>query len=234
MHTLAAAGFSILRGASLRSVPVAPASWSGAFARNGDYGDVAHDAAFNLTSALTIEWWAFPFADATAFPVLLCKGAVNTAYTVLINASDQMQITIKPSGAQVNVADTVAVTRNAWTHWAATLDGTTLRLYRAGTEVASAACGPCSTNTGVLRFGDADSPPTNSYRGLLDEVRLWNVVRTQAQISANRNVNIDPATPGLVGYWKFNGGKGRTAVDSTAGRNATLRNSDQWSPSVPF
>ena len=38
----------------------------------------------------------------------------------------------------------------------------------------------------------------------MDEVRVWNVVRTQAQISANKGIEFCSNPTGLVAYYQFN------------------------------
>lgn len=45
---------------------------------------------------------------------------------------------------------------------------------------------------------------TRPFNGYMSEVRLWNVVRSANQIKENM-LNVDPSTPGLVAYYKFNG-----------------------------
>lgn len=44
-------------------------------------------------------------------------------------------------------------------------------------------------------FGD------EMFTGQMDEIRLWDVVRTTSDIRENMCKKIDPATPGLIGYW---------------------------------
>jgi hypothetical protein len=50
--------------------------------------------------------------------------------------------------------------------------------------------------------------------GNLDDVRIWNVARTAAQISANKNCELQGNESGLVAYYKFN--QGLDAADNTA------------------
>ncbi len=50
------------------------------------------------------------------------------------------------------------------------------------------------------------------------EVRIWNVVRTQDEIYKNM-YDVDPKTPGLCAYWKFNEGTGDIAHDFTDNGN---------------
>ena len=48
----------------------------------------------------------------------------------------------------------------------------------------------------------------------MSEIRFWNRALTAAQIRRNR-FSIDPATPGLVAYWKLDEGTGTTFKDAT-------------------
>ena len=63
--------------------------------------------------------------------------------------------------------------------------------------------------------------------GLMDEVRIWNVARTEAEIQNNMYNSIDPITSGLVAYYPFNQGtaggnnSGVTTLD-----DVTLNNND--------
>ncbi|MGB8190792.1 MAG: LamG-like jellyroll fold domain-containing protein [Chitinophagaceae bacterium] len=85
------------------------------------------------------------------------------------------------------------------------------------------ACIGSSLNAGSIRAG--------SFNGRIDEVRIWNNVRTDAQISANYNVELSSES-GLVGRWGLNEGTGITAANSgTAGSaaNGTLINGSTWS-----
>lgn len=61
--------------------------------------------------------------------------------------------------------------------------------------------------------------------GEICEVRVWNVVRTQEEIYKNM-YSVDPATPGLCAYWKFNEGKGNIAHDSTVNGNDAVSYTD--------
>jgi len=53
------------------------------------------------------------------------------------------------------------------------------------------------------------------FRGLIDEVRVWNVGRTQSEIKATMNTVLSGGEPGLVYYWRFDEGMG-LLVDSLA------------------
>lgn len=57
-----------------------------------------------------------------------------------------------------------------------------------------------------------------SFNGYMDEVRIWNVARTQAEIAGDYQDVIAANTPGLVAYYRFEEGAGMSVGDaSTAG-----------------
>ncbi|MCC7035579.1 MAG: hypothetical protein IT179_22395, partial [Acidobacteria bacterium] len=82
--------------------------------------------------------------------------------------------------------------------------------------------------TYALRLGH-ESSAYRQYNGGLDEVRIWNVVRTAAELQAQRTVELAGTEPGLVAYWRFNEGTGTTVADDAPGTLAgTLLNGTLW------
>ena len=66
-----------------------------------------------------------------------------------------------------------------------TYDGATVRLFVNGVQVSStSASGPIAVSTGVLRLGAAPDG-SDFFRGLIDDVRIYNRALTAAQIQAD-------------------------------------------------
>lgn len=60
--------------------------------------------------------------------------------------------------------------------------------------------------TPPVLIGTYPGPPGQWYGGLMDEVRVWNISRSQSEIqrTMNRTLNMYEAkNPNLVGYWRF-------------------------------
>ncbi|HXI57636.1 MAG TPA: LamG domain-containing protein [Polyangia bacterium] len=110
-----------------------------------------------------------------------------------------------------------------WVHIALTWDGTTMKTYVNGTSrIMSTAAGTLATGSGPLILG---CNPGNSFcfNGMFDEVRVWKVARSEAEIMTNHTKVLVGNEPDLVGYWKFDEAPGAaTAADSvtTAGHTA--------------
>lgn len=83
----------------------------------------------------------------------------------------------------------------------------------------------------LFKIGHSYGEPTDMSRqldGEICEVRIWNVVRTQEEIYTNM-YDVDPKTPGLCAYWKFNEGEGNLAKDYTDnGNDAIAYNNAKW------
>lgn len=103
----------------------------------------------------------------------------------------------------------IVASAGSWTHVAASYNtlNATLNLYTNGALVAS-------TNTFYLappvsgRGGETFVRMGEDFAGRLDEVRIWNVVRTAAQIQANTNRVITSGdTNGLIHYFRFDDGQ---------------------------
>ena len=47
--------------------------------------------------------------------------------------------------------------------------------------------------------------------GKIDEIRIWNIVRTESEIRQNMNRHLNGNEPGLVAYYRMDEGKGRSS-----------------------
>ncbi len=73
--------------------------------------------------------------------------------------------------------------------------------------------------------------------GSLDEVRIWNVARTETEIRENMYLPLSGIEPGIVSYFQFNEGQGTATHDFISGYIGTLHNmteNDWVSSSIPF
>jgi hypothetical protein len=59
----------------------------------------------------------------------------------------------------------------------------------------------------------------------MDEIRLWNDVRSQTEIRENMHITLTPASePNLVAYWKLDESTGTSVIDSKGNNDGTLMN----------
>jgi hypothetical protein len=79
-----------------------------------------------------------------------------------------------------------------------------------------------NTSPGYVLLGASQNFGNEGWDGVMDEVRLWNVLRTPAEIKANMNVVVKPDTPGLVAYYRFNEGTGMDVADASGNADHKL------------
>lgn len=140
------------------------------------------------------------------------------------------------------------MSNNTWYHLAVTYNSATntLTLFQDGVQVAQGPASGPYNETGVFIGGFNPNPdPNSAYEGRLDEVRIWNIVRTPAEIAATRLCALTGDEPGLVAHYDFEQGipDGNNATETTLfdrvdrciPRNGTLHNfalnggSSNWS-----
>jgi hypothetical protein len=69
----------------------------------------------------------------------------------------------------------------------------------------------------VLAAEKHDAGPSfPSFAGYMDELRIWNVARSAAELAATYNQVLPASTPGLVGSYRFEEGSGTAIGDSSS------------------
>jgi VCBS repeat-containing protein len=197
-----------------------------------DYVTAGSSASLQMTNTMTMEAWINPDVSAN----------VNQ---MIINREGEYELAIFPDGhLQWGFANTTpgwawhdtgyVVNPGQWTHVAVTYDNGTVTTYANGVAVdvfaGSGSIGDSHAALDELRIGGRQNSPAGKYfDGRIDDVRIWNVARTQVEVSSAMNVELTGAESGLAGYWNFNENSGVTAADSTAnGNDGTLVNGPAW------
>ncbi len=126
---------------------------------------------------------------------------------------------------------------NTWTHFAVKLQNGTVTLIRDGVVVASK-----SGYNGNVEWGGFNDPlmylgsfsseaggGTNYFDGKMDEVRFWNIARSDNEIKAYRNVSLTGDEEGLIGYWRLDEDSGTSVIDSSEnGNHGNLSGGANW------
>jgi len=134
----------------------------------------------------------------------------------------------------ITLISSTSVNTGSWIHVAATWKQSTgaMVLYINGNQEGSTTGGTNLRSAPArITFGELQTN-IQRYNGSIDEVRIWNIVRTPAQIQANMNKELDPvAETNLVAYYSFDQGIAAgtntgltTLTDQKNTNNGTLSN----------
>jgi hypothetical protein len=132
----------------------------------------------------------------------------------------------------VSISTGITATDGLWHHIAVTWrasDGE-VKLYKDGFAAftGTLTTAPLSVGGSLVLGQDQDSigggfDSAQAFQGLLDEVQIWSVARTEAEIQTDMFWAPKGDEPGLIAYWSFNDNSQSVASDqSTNGNDAVL------------
>ncbi len=147
---------------------------TGAFMNMGD--NIEHEN-------ISIQAWVYTNASGVPTSVVVSKSGAAEGYFIQIinNAGWVLRVCIY-TGSTVCAQDTAVFTKNTFHHIVATYNGTVIRLWKDGVNVANA------SQTGPILYGSVDlnigRNPVGSdpFMGTIDEVAFWNQSLSQSQI----------------------------------------------------
>lgn len=189
---------------------------------------IANNDAFDLEK-LSLEFWFKLSSDGNDYQTLVSK---NLDDFEIIAGKQERGIRFSPTtGVYIDSPGNV-FTLNTWTHFTVVYDPSQslAKFYFNGIEVATTSSGDLSTalgsSTSGFVFGNR-SQSSVPFKGELDEIRLWNTIRTPSQIQQDMNKPTSSGyAPGLVAYWQFNEGTGTNTAEATSNLSGILNNFD--------
>ena len=185
-----------------------------------DYAEIPSNLRnMGLTTAFSVMIWV---NSSGGFQMLLEDGTqFNTSgfYLGVNPAASRIFARLNTTGGSVfNDNIPVPAFTGQWSHLAFTYDGTRLRVYFNGAPVYQPGIsGTINNGNRNLRIGFPSGE--QFYGGSVDELQIWDVSLTQAEVVAKMSGGLDASEPGLVGYWRLDEGSGQTISDSVGGRD---------------
>ncbi len=181
------------------------ATWStsgkfgGALSFDGtnDLVTVPPSSELDFTSGATLEAWVHPAQALNGWATIIHHG-VDDYFLHASNDSAAMHPAygISASGGVFWISAPASIPVGAWTHLAATYDGTSLRLYMNGVQVGNGtASGGIAATSNAVRIG-GNVPYGEYFSGLIDEVRLYDRPLTPAEIVVDRDAPVTAASVG--------------------------------------
>jgi hypothetical protein len=150
--------------------------------------------------------------------------------------ADGVYFGLSTTGTGATYLSDYSVLANRWVHLAGTYDGTTMKLYVDGDLMNSS-----TAQSGNIAYADSwyrlgsykDDDEEFRIQGAMDEVRVWNVARSQADIQADMYRRLTGAEAGLVSYWPMDEGSGTVTNDHKGTLNGTLVGLPAWMKTGP-
>ena len=122
----------------------------------------------------------------------------------------------------VEITSTTQINDGRFHHIAFVKNGETLRFYIDGIEEVNTEdiTQNSTQNDSALYLGRRGSNIFDTFfTGEIDELRIWNIARTETEIQTNLNRELTGSEEELIGYWNFNESSGSTAIDQTGNGN---------------
>ena len=181
----------------------------------------AAQTGLDITGDISIEAWV------NLFNLYNSSGTYRLIISYSHNGTTETQgyLDWTPStGTWYHIAATVDVSAQGFHIYINGVDQTLTGQSGTGTEIID------STAEVIVGAYGVHTTPVGEFDGKIDEVRVWNDIRTNSEISTNMQSDVT-GQAGLVAYWKFN----NSALDETANNNdLTLIGSPVYSTTVPF
>lgn len=214
------------------------------FDGTNEYVNCGNDASLNITGKqITLEAWVYvsQFGDQRIIDKMRSNTrGDNGGYYLGITAGKAIRFVVwaTPTVMWMESLDNVLVA-DKWQHLVATYsDDGNGRIFLDGKFLyANSFQGNDILTTTKEVFLAASDGPSNFLNGKLDEVRIWNITRTPAQLQANMYKSLTGNETGLQAYYKMNETSGTTAADASQNSNTgTLTNmaGDEWHHSSAF
>jgi PKD repeat protein len=187
---------------------------------------------FTMEAVIKPEAWSSSTYGSTVFDksalrVFLIGNSLGPTrhYTLVTDVKLQDETKVKLS------APNNTIKLNIWQHIAVSYNSllSQFKMYVNGVECnisvigSNQLSGALFNNDTIPLFLGNDLALSTGYKGDLDELRVWNVIRTDSEILENIDNSLAGNEPGLMGYWQMDEGKGTELIDKTnAGNNGRL------------
>ncbi|NOY69654.1 MAG: hypothetical protein GXP53_09240, partial [Deltaproteobacteria bacterium] len=201
-----------------------------------DHVVVTDAASLDLSTTGTMEAWIHvnSFLDDGG---IIHKGDVadssDAAYELKLGttgANTTLVFTVyDATGTPYSVSSVTTLDIYKWWHVAAVWDSAvpSMTLYINGISDVTGTTAAARATTGDLHMGSRFTAGADPFNGDIDEVRIWNIARTEAQIRTDMCQKLAGNETGLVAYWRFDKADTTTCPDFTGNAHTgTMTNMD--------
>ena len=216
---------SLILGVFLSAAPVSAAPVPALRAPGGvpDFGTVANSATVRMNGTMTLEAWLYPTAWRSYTGRekhglnFMYKGQIGSYIEYVFALQENGILCLGNTRGYIGVLDR-RVPLNQWTHVAVTVNESTgsFVFYINGENCGGGSGWQGASLDRYSFLGPSDYPlyiggfnqmgwgyNNDNFIGKIADVRMWNIVRTPAEIAANYQKQLRGTEPGLAAYWTF-------------------------------
>ncbi len=188
--------------------------------------DITGDLDFDENFTVEARVWPYSVDTEGAFRAFV-RGSSSTVFPppggswiLFQDFRDGSDFGLSVCGPSCNAAKSGpgALAPGQWHHVAGTYDGATVRAYLNGVEIGAQPHSGNVTDVTWIILGLW----SGTFDGVIDEVRLWDITRSEVEILASKDSSLTGSEPGLVGYWPLDDGIGQTFADVSGKGNPGL------------
>ncbi|QSZ40863.1 hypothetical protein GJV85_01600 [Sulfurimonas aquatica] len=167
----------------------------------------------NITTT-TLEFW-FNFEQVGSRTMVRVLGDNGHYVDVLYSGESTLRYSDSDGATPQDTYGSISISDGLWHHVALVYDGGGNSVaYIDGVVDGSGFSTAFNLSNAGITFN-----PNNNMNMIIDEVRIWNIARTQTDINSSKNIQLDGNETGLVAYYNFDERKGSTVKDVTLNAN---------------
>ncbi len=218
---------------------------------NNNYATIPAGTGNNLggATAYTVSAWIYPRSNAQQN--ILFKGLGCSTFSQWTLGIGGLDGTIQPnpgkwffsfifnSGGSLYyapVASSANVALNLWSYVSVTCDGAKLRMYVNGSlagETSAFGATPYTSTEALYLGQDPGCGGRNVFNGRLDEVSVWSVAKSQADIGGMMKGLIPASAAGLLSYYRFDENNGNKIYDAAPGAQYGTLTGSAYTRQIP-
>ncbi|MDV6223939.1 LamG-like jellyroll fold domain-containing protein [Flavitalea sp. BT771] len=181
----------------------------------------------------TVEFWVYVPVAQAGLHYFVSQGPTGNAFYIGYDGDHSNHLLMGDTWLDSDVQLPIG----QWNHIALAIDGNAFQgyLYLNGRMVDSTDFNYFNGSSGTPTQLGTSTDNTTYFTGKLDQLRIWDTIRTTAEIKAGMYGTVLPSTPHLFAYYKMDETSGAIAANSTAttGVDLTL-NGSPTHPVIPI
>ena len=193
----------------------------------------ASPAALSGNVSFTVSFWINYQLQSADIPLLdIGNGKVNQSLIFTLKSNGDASFGFRGRGVGLRNKFKISNYENKWVNVITVYDASidTLSTYVKGTFQDSTIPDNSSINlkAGTIKFGKSSSSQS-PYKGMLANVAIWDYAFDEKEIKTYPDLLLNGSEEGLLAYYPFNDGDGKTIRDYTAYRNdAAVTGTATW------